>query len=184
MEKDFNFRRIDGFTLIELIVVIAILGILVAMAVPRFSAFRQQAEKITCETNRKQLETYYQGYMELNGLSHTTSLFAKVKEESFGHTALCPVNGIIDWNNGKVTCSIHIEDASSGGNEDEELTKNFLKDQPWITTKDGGSDADGKLRCIRAVNTYRKKSILINNEGYRLRPVCCTRTSKAHQGIV
>ena len=120
VEKDTHTKSIAGFTLIELIVVIAILGILAVIAVPKVSAFIDQAEKVTCETNRNQLEKPYNAYMEMEDIAHTPSLFTNFKDEFFGDQAICPEDGIIDWNNGKVTCSIHIEDTSSGGNEDED----------------------------------------------------------------
>ena len=56
-------RNKKGFTLIEMVIVIAILGILIAIAVPRFAGFRgraqDSADKATAATIGKAAELYY-----------------------------------------------------------------------------------------------------------------------------
>ncbi len=66
MNNRIYFRR--GFTLIELLVVIAIIAILAAILFPVFARAREQARKVICISNNKQISLglfmYTQDYNE------------------------------------------------------------------------------------------------------------------------
>ena len=64
-----------GFTLVVLMIVVVIMGILVAVAVPIFSAVTKNARIKTCAANRREIVSQVNGYLmgNIDGKQHTSA---------------------------------------------------------------------------------------------------------------
>jgi prepilin-type N-terminal cleavage/methylation domain-containing protein len=70
------FRKDEGFTLVELMVVVLIIGILVAIAIPVFSAAKANAQKNSCYANERTVEGAYQTWIADNPTATKPSTWA------------------------------------------------------------------------------------------------------------
>lgn len=85
-------NRTDGFTLAELLVVVAIVAILVAIVVPVFTSALGNTEEATCSANRRSVKSLYTTTWLLDQNQNQKDLFdncaKKLKEQNKG--VLCP----------------------------------------------------------------------------------------------
>ena len=109
-------KKSDGFTLVELIVVIAVLGIFAAIAVPRLTGFKSKAEESVCATNRKTVGRMYSAFLVENDIDHLDGIFNQFFIDNFDE--VCLAGGVIRYVGGEVKCSVH-EDRSVDEENDE-----------------------------------------------------------------
>jgi Tfp pilus assembly protein PilE len=97
--------NIRGFTIIELLAIITILSILAAIVIPSYIVYIEKAEKEVCNSNSIEFEKMYNGYLALEGLDHTDTVFFQYMQ--LYSEEVCPSYGDMSYTEGKINCSIH-----------------------------------------------------------------------------
>lgn len=85
-------RKDEGFTLVELMVVVLIIGILVAIAIPIFNNASQTAKEKTCAANIRTIKGSVQQYLATNPTATTVDLAGLVSGNYIQETPVCPIN--------------------------------------------------------------------------------------------
>ncbi|MBI3082247.1 MAG: prepilin-type N-terminal cleavage/methylation domain-containing protein [Gemmatimonadetes bacterium] len=106
-----------GFTLIERLIVVVIIGILAAIAIPKFANTKEKAYIASMKSDLRNLVTAEEAYFADN-LLYTTSLATTQYNASAGVTVTIGAASGTGWNatsahNGTLkTCAIYAGDAS------------------------------------------------------------------------
>lgn len=95
-------RHLDGFTLVELLVVIGIIAVLIGILFPVFHRARQQAQQVVCLSNVRQLGLAALNYAgENKGGVLPVPLFVPPPRPPVPYEAIgCDDRGILNWQRG------------------------------------------------------------------------------------
>jgi prepilin-type N-terminal cleavage/methylation domain-containing protein len=88
-----NTSRKAGFTLVEIMIVVAIIGLLAAIAIPNFVKARTTSQKNACINNLRQIDGAIQQYALEQKLAATATLGLSDCTPYLKNSVVCPAAG-------------------------------------------------------------------------------------------
>lgn len=150
-------KRQTGFTLVELVIVIAVLGILAGLAIPYFMEAREEAAKKECLANRTQILRMFHAQQAVGYSSDLTTFLTEAIEETdnkyFTFAPKCADGGKYKVKVDFVTCDFpgHDEDLLAASSIPEDILKKF-NDMIDSFYKDGVLDKDALNKLLGITN--------------------------------
>jgi len=98
MKRKTSLRK-AGFTLVEIMIVVAIIGLLAAIAIPNFVKARSTSQQNACINNLRQIDAAAQefalerGHKTGDGITYPSDLTPYIKLNSQGSIPPCPAGG-------------------------------------------------------------------------------------------
>jgi len=133
-----------GFTLVETIVVVAIVAILAAVLIPIVTRYVFNANKVACEANRATILRLYQVHQVMHQeCTLQEFLDGSAPDAPDISKAKCPSGGVYSVDGSKILCSVH--DAEEEENNDSQTysgTSIVIQSSYWPKDSDYAGEGD------------------------------------------
>ena len=148
-------RTIHGFTLVEILIVVSILGIMAAIVIPQYSSTTNEAQLAALQSNlhavRKQLELYkihhngiWPAAVGETGADFARRMLTKTDTEGAPGLQFGPYLERMPVNKFNARATVRVGEAAAGANTDgwrfDPLTGEFQPDDSYDGNQDGVPD--------------------------------------------